>query len=516
MGSEYKSEFRKKFLEAAEKENKIKRIKIIGIHETKICKAVQSLDIYPRQGRQLWIFDIREELFYCMIWEFSGEAWKFKMTWQKVKTIKGTDSAPTIHDLRELKSKIPEERMPDIFVYHKYSKVDETEFKEIKEDGVVVERIHLEKHDSTVLNMPSYVFFEEQKPICGHVAVARMKNKADFIVYDAKRFIGKSFDKIVIDPLWPFKIFKNDENVLVEVETFYGRERKSPEEISAVLLSCIKKEADGFESTTLSEVVIGIPSEFSEKQKQATLTAAELAGWQKIHFIPESIAAAFAYCSEIDLQNNSNIVICDFGGGTLDICVARFKDEQLQILSSDGDSFLGGRDLDNVLYTYFSGIIKNKSGKDILLQHKKFLLKEKCQEIKHTLSAANEACLNLDDFIFESPETITMTRKEFENLTSHFLVRIQDVILRALTKANILKNDVKYVFQVGGGCRMPMVKNLLKEIFPQSNHQSNIEPDLAVAHGAALYAYYLKSSTQPKPMEKIRPTSIFNTFKRKK
>uniref|UniRef100_A0A914XUY4 Heat shock protein 70 n=1 Tax=Panagrolaimus superbus TaxID=310955 RepID=A0A914XUY4_9BILA len=327
----------------------------------------------------------------------------------------------------------------------------------IRHDGPRPVQLDPLKH---TYNMPSYIIFDEKKPTCGYIAVDKMKTKAEFIVFDAKRFIGKSFDKIALDSLWPFRVFKDAENALCEVETFYGRERKSPQEISAVLLNRIKTEAEIFEGIELSEVVIGIPSEFSEKRMKATQSAAELAGWQKIHFIPESVAAAFAYCSEIKISNNSNMLIFDFGGGTVDICLAKFKDGHLQILASDGDSFLGGRDYDNILFTHFHGILTHKFGIDFMVQRKKYSLKEICQDIKHTLSANDEAWLNVDDFICDSDDIITITRKEFEDLTSHFLLRIQDVIQRALTKAKISKIDVNYVFRVGGGCRMPMIQKI--------------------------------------------------------
>uniref|UniRef100_A0A914QMB7 Heat shock protein 70 n=1 Tax=Panagrolaimus davidi TaxID=227884 RepID=A0A914QMB7_9BILA len=170
-----------------------------------------------------------------------------------------------------------------------------------------------------------------------------------------------------------------------------GKEAKSPEEITSVLLNHIKKACEAYQSQKISEVVIAIPSEFSEAQKRATKSAVEYVGFETIHFIPEPIAAAFAYFSEMDIPNQSNILICDCGGGTIDICIAEIASKQLTVLSYNGDSYLGGRDFDKILFNHFNAILKHKFGIDVTLNSKKYILKQKCQDIKHTLSAAAEA-----------------------------------------------------------------------------------------------------------------------------
>uniref|UniRef100_A0AC34FS10 Heat shock protein 70 n=1 Tax=Panagrolaimus sp. ES5 TaxID=591445 RepID=A0AC34FS10_9BILA len=346
--------------------------------------------------------------------------------------------------------------------------------------------------------MPSYVAFNEEMPLCGKIVVDRMRNYANYSVYDSKRIIGKRFDEIKIDPLWPFYITEtSDKNVVTEVETFEGTENKYPEEISAVLLSHIKKTTETFKRSVLEEVVITIPSKFSETEKEATKTAAEMAGWKTIHFIPEPVAAAFAYFMEIDIPNQSNILICDCGGGTTDICVAKVSDQKLEILNYDGDLYLGGRDFDELLFNHFSDILANQYGIDLSQEGKTYLLKQKCQDLKHTLSVATEVLLDVNDYDANIVATLSIEREEFTAMADELLTRMKTVIRLAVNNSNLQFDQINYVFLVGGSSKMPMTKELLSEIFPYANHQCNLYTDWVVAHGAALYGYHLKSLQVP-------------------
>uniref|UniRef100_A0A914NYF7 Heat shock protein 70 n=1 Tax=Panagrolaimus davidi TaxID=227884 RepID=A0A914NYF7_9BILA len=285
--------------------------------------------------------------------------------------------------------------------------------------------------------MPSYVAYDEKKPICGQAVINRMCYKTEYSVYDIKRIIGsKPTDK---------------------------------------------------------ETVITIPCEFTHSQKSSLKMAAEIAGWETVHFLPEPVAAAFAYFSETDIPHNSNILICDCGGGTVDICIAHVSNGQIKIICFEGDSNIGGRDFDRALFNHFSTILNNKYGVDVMKTVKKFELKQKCQDIKHTLSVCNNAWIDVCDYVFDGEGIIEITKDEFETMTADLLLRIKNVINNTLSKANMEKGQINYVFQVGGGSRMPMIKDVLENVFRNANRKCLIYPDWAVAHGAALYAYYLKT-----------------------
>uniref|UniRef100_A0A914PS32 Uncharacterized protein n=1 Tax=Panagrolaimus davidi TaxID=227884 RepID=A0A914PS32_9BILA len=360
--------------------------------------------------------------------------------------------------------------------------------------------------DTTGLRtMPSYISFDEKMPKCGQIVVDRMRYNAKYSVYDTKRIIGKDLESILIDPLWPFKVLNVGSNVVFGIETFNGKDTKFLEELSSILLKHIKIKLEAYQNTILTEAVITIPSVFSKKQKEATKLAAEIAGFETIHFLPEPVAAAFAYFTEIEIPNQSNILICDCGGGTFDICIAKVENDQLQILNFDGDSYLGGRDFDKILFTHFSAILKHKFNFDVMKSSKKYVLKKKCQEIKHKLSASEDDWLDIDDFDPNIDGVIKISREEFEEMSSNFIIQMKDVIYQTMTKSNISKNEITYVFQVGGGCRMPMIKKMLKEIFPNSSHQCTLYPDWIVAHGAALYAYQLKSGKDVRNEQDDKP-----------
>uniref|UniRef100_A0A914Q052 Heat shock protein 70 n=1 Tax=Panagrolaimus davidi TaxID=227884 RepID=A0A914Q052_9BILA len=350
--------------------------------------------------------------------------------------------------------------------------------------------------DPTTSNrtLPSYVGFDEKEPKCGKIVVDRMRNHANCTVYDTKRIMGREFDKIVTDSLWPFNVINANSGASIEVDTFEGKKIKSPEVIAAVLLAHIKSNLESYQGRILSEAVITIPSGSTDEQMIATAKAAELAGWETVHFLPEPIAAAFAYFTEKDFLNNCNILICDCGGGTVDICVAKISNGKFELLNYDGDSYLGGRDFDKLLFNYFETILKHTYKIDISKCNKKYLLNQMCQNIKHNLSTLAEDTLAVDSFECDSIDFIPITREEFEILALPLILKMKDVILRSISKANLQKDQINYVFQVGGGCRMPMIKKMLKEIFPNSNHQCSIYPDWVVAHGAALYAYHLKKT----------------------
>uniref|UniRef100_A0AC34FVX8 Uncharacterized protein n=1 Tax=Panagrolaimus sp. ES5 TaxID=591445 RepID=A0AC34FVX8_9BILA len=346
--------------------------------------------------------------------------------------------------------------------------------------------------------MPSYISFDEENEKCGQIVVNRMRHQSKYTVYDIKRIIGKKCEEVIVDSLWPFKVISNEKeggSVQIETYTFNGsQELKTPEEIAAVLMKHMKTCLEAYQSKALKSAVITIPSEFTEAQIKATAEAAKIAGWESIDFLPEPIAAAFAYFSEINIPNNSIIIICDCGGGTVDICIAKVSGNQIKILSHAGDPHLGGRDFDKLLFNYFAQKLKNDHNFNVMNSDKRYVLKIKCQDIKHTLSVTNYDFIDVDDFDSEQDGIISITREQFEMMATDLIDRFENVILETVTNAALEVNQIQYVFQVGGGCRMPMIKHLLLKIFPAAEHQCNINPEWVVANGAAVYSYHLKNS----------------------
>uniref|UniRef100_A0A914P166 Heat shock protein 70 n=1 Tax=Panagrolaimus davidi TaxID=227884 RepID=A0A914P166_9BILA len=200
--------------------------------------------------------------------------------------------------------------------------------------------------------LPSYVAYDEENTKCGQIVIDRLRYFSEATIFDSKRIIGKCI--VNIDKMWPFKIVNINNQPTIILKTERGEIRQSATEVAAVLLKYMKAKAEEFQGKKLSKVVITVPAAFTEAQEAATKEAATLAGWKTVTLLPEPIAASFAYFIDRPIPNNSILLLFDLGGGTLDVCVFKIINNQIQIISKNGDSKLGGRDFDNILMDYFS------------------------------------------------------------------------------------------------------------------------------------------------------------------
>uniref|UniRef100_A0A914P1J8 Heat shock protein 70 n=1 Tax=Panagrolaimus davidi TaxID=227884 RepID=A0A914P1J8_9BILA len=336
--------------------------------------------------------------------------------------------------------------------------------------------------------LPSYISYDEEHVKCGQIVIDRLRNYANSSVFDTKRIIGRKFENLKIDESWTFEILNDDGGILIQTEDHNkSMLKKKPEEVSAELLELVKQKVEEFQGKKQNETVITVPAAFEETQKLSTIAAANLAGWGKVRLLPEPVAAAFAYFVDRSVPENSKILLFDLGGGTLDVCIFKISKGELSFISQSGDSNLGGRDFDNLLVNYFKEKLKDSG--IILTKSKQYKLMQKCQEAKEALSVTNEYLLDAEDF--GGTEDIKITKQEFETLSFDILEKLQENIYMSLEKAKCTKKDMNKVLYVGGGCRMPKVKELLEEIFPHAEHCCEVNPDEVVAIGAAYYAYYL-------------------------
>uniref|UniRef100_A0A914PUF8 Heat shock protein 70 n=1 Tax=Panagrolaimus davidi TaxID=227884 RepID=A0A914PUF8_9BILA len=307
--------------------------------------------------------------------------------------------------------------------------------------------------DNSKRQLPSYISFKENKPICGKLVINNLHLYANSTVFDIKRIIGKNFDDIEINSLWPFEVIKSDNNEksMILVQGYDGSiVEKGPEEVAAILLKHIKQKVEEFQGKEMDEVVITIPAAFDVDQKIATHVAAELAGFKTVHLLQEPIAASIAYFVDRPIPPNFNMLLFDLGGGTLDLCIFKVEKNNLKIIAVDGDSHLGGRDFD-VMF------------------------------------------LDVSDFDPKIEEFLTITRQEFEKMAEPILNRIQEILKKTFSKTNIYASDINKVLLVGGGCRMPMVKSLIYDTFTKAEHFCDKNPDEMVAIGAAYYSSFIMS-----------------------
>uniref|UniRef100_A0AC34FIT5 Uncharacterized protein n=1 Tax=Panagrolaimus sp. ES5 TaxID=591445 RepID=A0AC34FIT5_9BILA len=236
--------------------------------------------------------------------------------------------------------------------------------------------------------LPSFVSFDEEDVKCGDVVLKGfLKYKEKYTVFDVKRFIGKEFHDIVPDRSWPFQVIEENDKVMIKIEDVNGEVLKTPEEISAILLKYMKEKAKEFQGKPETKAVLTVPAAFTDSQKKATLESAKLAGWENITLLPEPIAASFAYFNNREIPNNSNVLLFDLGGGTLDVCLFKIINGSLQIISNIGDTCLGGRDIDNLLIRHFTNALKFKYSINVNERvRRKYLLMLECQAIKHNLT----------------------------------------------------------------------------------------------------------------------------------
>uniref|UniRef100_A0AC34GVA3 Heat shock protein 70 n=1 Tax=Panagrolaimus sp. ES5 TaxID=591445 RepID=A0AC34GVA3_9BILA len=320
----------------------------------------------------------------------------------------------------------------------------------------------------------------------------RLRHYSKSTIFDSKRIIGRKFNDIEIDESWNFSVDGENEKVSIKIDGFNGKIKKTAEEVAADLLKFMKNEAEKFQGTQIKKAVITVPAAFNDTQKAATISAAKLAGWKEIKLLPEPVAAAFAYFVERPIPNNTIVLLFDLGGGTLDVCIFKVENNQIQIVTNIGDSKLGGRNFDTVLINYFKNLLNTKHGISTL-KDKKYKLMLDCQRIKEDLSAIESSSLDIDEFDPNMQGVISISREEFQRMTQPLINKIRNTIQSALFKSNLKESEINKVLQVGGGSRMPMIKDLLQEIFPDSEHCCEEHPDEVVAIGAAYYAYSIFS-----------------------
>uniref|UniRef100_A0A914P9R9 Heat shock protein 70 n=1 Tax=Panagrolaimus davidi TaxID=227884 RepID=A0A914P9R9_9BILA len=329
--------------------------------------------------------------------------------------------------------------------------------------------------------LPAFVGFDEKYEKCGGIVIKRLRNHAKTSVFGLKKIIGRKHNEVVIDKTWPFKIINVENNeIRIQIKTKDNESiSKYPEEVLAVILKHIKNKVQEFQGKELGRVVLAIPQNFNEKQRNATFISAVLAGWKSIHFLPEPIAVAFAYFADKTFSTNCSVLVVDLGAQALDVSVLNVDNGQIYVHTN---------------YTEYFGV-KLKTDFGIKLDETKMQkLMIKCSEIIKDVSHTSDTWLDVDEFDLSSDEKISITRKKFEELSSLLLFKIKETIKFTLQKGHIIEFDK--IFYVGGGCRMPMIKELLQNMFPNVEHCFQINPEEVIAIGAAYYSYYLNSSTR--------------------
>jgi L1 cell adhesion molecule like protein len=314
-------------------------------------------------------------------------------------------------------------------------------------------------------------------------------------VFDAKRLIGRKFNDSTVQSdmkHWPFKVINQDGKPKIQVE--YKNETKSftPEEISSMVLIKMKEIAEAYLGKKVSEAVVTVPAYFNDSQRQATKDAGVIAGLNVLRIINEPTAAAIAYGLDKKGTQEKNILIFDLGGGTFDVSVLVIDNGIFEVKSTAGDTHLGGEDFDNRMVTHFVQEFKRKTNKDIS-QNTRALrrLRTTCERAKRTLSASSEASIEIDSLHEGIDFNSKITRARFEELCADLFRSTLEPVEKALRDAKMDKSNINEIVLVGGSTRIPKVQKLLQDFFNGKELNRSINPDEAVAYGAAVQAAIL-------------------------
>ncbi len=345
--------------------------------------------------------------------------------------------------------------------------------------------------------------------LVGKVAQRQRVTNPKNTIYGVKRLIGRKFaDKEVQHDLEisPYKIVKKGTGVAVEMD---GKEY-TPEEISAMVLSKIKADAEAFLGEKVTEAIITVPAYFDDSQRQATKDAGKIAGLEVKRIINEPTAAALAY--GLESKKDEKIAVFDLGGGTFDVSILELGDGVFEVMSTNGDTHLGGEDFDNILVNFLVDEFKKESGIDIKKDAAAMQrIKDEAEKAKKELSSSTSTDINLpflsaDD---EGPKHFeyTLTRAKLEELVQPLLDRLAEPVEKALKDAKLKTSDINEVVMVGGMTRMPAVIEKVKSIFGKDPMQG-VNPDEVVAVGAAIQGGVLQGDVKDVLLLDVTPLTL--------
>ncbi|KAJ2946688.1 hypothetical protein O0L34_g12748 [Tuta absoluta] len=347
---------------------------------------------------------------------------------------------------------------------------------------------------------PSYVAFTDTERLIGDAAKNQVALNPTNTVFDAKRLIGRKFEdpKIQADMKhWPFKVVSDCGKPKIQVDFKGEMKRFAPEEISSMVLTKMKETAEAYLGSSVKDAVITVPAYFNDAQRQATKDAGAIAGLNVLRIINEPTAAALAYGLDKNLKGERNVLIFDLGGGTFDVSILTIDEGSLfEVKATAGDTHLGGEDFDNRLVNHLADEFKRKYKKDIKANARALRrLRTAAERAKRTLSSSTEANIEIDA-LHEGIDFYTrVSRARFEELCSDLFRGTLEPVEKALRDAKMDKNDIHDVVLVGGSTRIPKIQNLLQTFFCGKKLNLSINPDEAVAYGAAVQAAILTGNT---------------------
>ncbi|KAI8850441.1 70 kDa heat shock protein 3 [Chytridium lagenaria] len=367
------------------------------------------------------------------------------------------------------------------------------------------DRVEIIANDQGNRTTPSYVGFTDSERLIGDAAKNQVAMNPINTVFDAKRLIGRRFaDAEVQSDMkhWPFKVVDKGGKPFIQVE-FKGESKTfTPEEISSMVLLKMKETAEAYLGTTVANAVVTVPAYFNDSQRQATKDAGVISGLNVLRIINEPTAAAIAYGLDKKTKGEKNVLIFDLGGGTFDVSLLTIEDGIFEVKATAGDTHLGGEDFDNRLVSHFVAEFKRKHKKDLSSNPRALRrLRTACERAKRTLSSAAQTTIEIDS-LFDGVDFYTsITRARFEELCQDLFRSTIEPVEKVLRDSKIDKASVDEIVLVGGSTRIPKVQKLVSDFFNGKEPNKSINPDEAVAYGAAVQAAILSGDTSEKTQD---------------
>lgn len=356
-------------------------------------------------------------------------------------------------------------------------------------------KVEIIANDQGNRTTPSYVAFTDTERLIGDAAKNQVAMNPSNTIFDAKRLIGRKFEDSTVQAdmkHWPFEVVSDGGKPKLQVE--YKGEKKSffPEEVSSMVLTKMRETAEAYLGKTVTDAVVTVPAYFNDSQRQATKDAGTIAGLNVLRIINEPTAAAIAYGLDKKGKGERNVLIFDLGGGTFDVSILTIEDGIFEVKSTAGDTHLGGEDFDNRMVNHFVQEFKRKYKKD-LATNKRALrrLRTACERAKRTLSSSTQASIEIDS-LFDGIDFYTsITRARFEELNADLFRGTLEPVEKSLRDAKMDKAQIHDIVLVGGSTRIPKIQKLLQDFFNGKELNKSINPDEAVAYGAAVQAAIL-------------------------
>ncbi|PNT52618.1 hypothetical protein POPTR_001G042700v4 [Populus trichocarpa] len=367
------------------------------------------------------------------------------------------------------------------------------------------DRVEIIANDQGNRTTPSYVAFTDTERLIGDAAKNQVAMNPQNTVFDAKRLIGRRFsDPSVQSDMkhWPFKVVPDPADKPLIVVQYKGEEKRfSAEEISSMVLTKMKEIAEAYLGHAVNNAVVTVPAYFNDSQRQATKDAGAIAGLNVLRIINEPTAAAIAYGldKKASKSGEQNVLIFDLGGGTFDVSLLTIEEGIFEVKATAGDTHLGGEDFDNRLVNHFVAEFRRKHKKDISANAKALRrLRTACERAKRTLSSTTQTTIEIDSLYEGIDFYSTITRARFEEMNMDLFRRCMEPVEKCLRDAKIDKSHVHEIVLVGGSTRIPKVQQLLQDFFNGKELCKSINPDEAVAYGAAVQAAILSGEGNEK------------------